>query len=192
VVVLTVAHLVFTQVFTFCTKLLCLLFKLGQFLLVPLADYGAHLSTHFSSPNISLGLLVLSGIVIVLLVMSFLALAIYLKFNIRVTRKKNQFWNLDNDLHLYAMIYLIFKTYMISLNGVTVSICFLSLVEWNFLRQIPGGCISHSPRVIEFSTYNYIAAADLGVLLSLITDNQFFGLNIWVFALISLVMYCIV
>lgn len=137
-------------------------------------------------------MLALSGVAIVLLVMVLLSLVIYLKFNIRVIRKKNIFWNLDNDLHLYAMIYLIFKTFMISLNGVTVSICFLSLVAWNFHRQMTGGCISRSPRVIEFSPYNYIAAADLGVLLSLITKNHFFGLNIWIFAVLSLVIYGIV
>jgi len=169
IVVLTVVHLVFTQVFTFCTKLLSLLLKLGQFLLVPLVDYGAHCYSQISNSTSSIPIMVLSGIVLVLLSMSVKVLAVYLKFNIRVMRKKNLFWNLDNDLHLYGMIYLIFKAVFLSLNGVTISICFLSLVAWYFHQKMPGSSINHSSRVIEYSPYNYIAAADLGVMLSLIS-----------------------
>jgi hypothetical protein len=55
-----------------------------------------------------------------------------------------------------------------------------------------GGCIVHCARVIEYSPYNYVAAADVGVLLSIVTKNQYFGLNVWIFAAGSLIIYCIV
>jgi hypothetical protein len=57
-------------------------------------------------------------------------------------RKKNSVWNLDNDIHVYALAYLIFKTYFISFNGTTISICFLSLSVAYFLLQTKGGCIN--------------------------------------------------
>lgn len=187
-----VAHFIFTQVFTFCTKMLCLLLRLGQFLVVPLADYGAHCYSQFYNPNSTISIRILSSIVLVLLITSAVALVVYLKFNIRVLRKKNIFWNLDNDLHVYALVYLIYKAVLLSFTQITISICFLSLVVWYFHHQMKGGCIVRCARVIEYSPYNYVAAADLGVLLSIVTKSQYFGLNVWIFGVGSLVIYCIV
>jgi hypothetical protein len=76
-------------------------------------------------------MLVLNGIIIV----------IYLKFNIRMIRKKNSLWNLDNDLHLYGFIYLAFKASFLSVHPPTIAICFLSLVVWHFHKDMPGGCV---------------------------------------------------
>jgi len=119
-------------------------------------------------------------------------LGVYHKFNIRLLRKKNTLWNLSNDPQLYALAYRAFKTVFLSHNGATVSLCFLSLVVWFFHRSLPGGSINRLQHIIERSVFNYVAAADLGVLLSLVTKNQSFGMNIWIFATASFAIYACV
>ena len=58
-----------------------------------------------------------------------------LKFELRMLRKKNRVWNLDNDLHVYAFSYLIFKTYYITFNGTNIPICFISLIVAYYLLK---------------------------------------------------------
>lgn len=104
-------------------------------------------------------------------------------------RKKNTVWNLDNDIHVYALLYIIFKTYFISFNGTTISICFLSLAAWYFLLRMDSGCINKMERRIERSTYYAIAATDFAALVSLITQNPLFGLYLWILVFGSVIVY---
>lgn len=64
-----------------------------------------------------------------------------LKFELRMLRKNNVFWNLDNDIHFYGISYLIFKTIVITLTDVSVCLCLVSLVVWFYHRQDEGGCV---------------------------------------------------
>jgi hypothetical protein len=86
-------------------------------------------------------------------------------------RKKNSVWNLSNDIHVYALAYFAFKTYFISFNGTTISICFLSLAVTYFLLRTNSGCINHIEKRIERSTYYGIAATDFAALTSLVIGN---------------------
>jgi hypothetical protein len=63
-------------------------------------------------------------------------------------RKKNSVWNLSNDIHVYALGYITFKCYFISLNGTLISICLLSLAVAYFLLQTDSGCINRVERRI--------------------------------------------
>jgi hypothetical protein len=104
-------------------------------------------------------------------------------------RKKNSVWNLNNDIHVYGLAYLAFKTYFITINGTTISICFLSLAVTYFLLRMGSGCINQIERRIERTTYYGIAATDFAVLASLLLGNQYFGLYLWMLALGSVVVF---
>jgi hypothetical protein len=80
-----------------------------------------------------LGMKALDGITFILINFAVMFVLVLMKFEIRMLRKKNTVWNLNNDIHVYAMTYLIFKTYFISFYGTTISICFLSLTIAYFL-----------------------------------------------------------
>ncbi len=104
-------------------------------------------------------------------------------------RKKNSVWNLSNDIHVYALAYITFKCYFISLNGTIISICLLSLAVAYFLLQDKSGCINPVERNIERATYYGIAATDLAALASLLLSNEYFGLYVWMLTLGSVVVF---
>ena len=95
---------------------------------------------------------------------------------------------MSNDIHVYALAYITFKSYFISLNGTLISICLLSLVVAYFLLQTDSGCINRIERRIERITYYGIAATDFAVLTSLLLNNEYFGLYVWMLALGSIIV----
>ena len=142
ITLLTAIHFIFSSVFSFCSKLLSFLMMLVGYFLVPLVNFAAYCLIQAGDQNQGGGMRALSVITFILINLPVVMVLFLLKFEIRMLRKKNSVWNLDNDIHVYALAYLIFKTYFISFNGTTISICFLSLSVAYFLLQAEGGCIN--------------------------------------------------
>lgn len=111
------------------------------------------------------------------------------KFEIRMLRKRNNVWNLDNDLHLYALSFIALKTYFISFYGTTISICLLSLGISYFLFQMDCGCINKIERNVERSSYYVLAATDFAALVSLATNNEVLGVYSWILSFGSIVAF---
>lgn len=189
VVLLTALHFAFSSVFSFCSKLLSFLLKLVEYFLVPLVNFAAYCMLQIGDQKQSAGTQVLNVLTFLFINFTTLVVLVMLKFEIRMLRKKNSVWNLSNDIHVYGLAYLIFKTYFISLNGTTISICFLSLAVAYFLLRTDSGCINKIERRIERSTYYGIAATDFAALTSLIVGNEYFGLYLWVLSLGSVVFF---
>lgn len=106
-------------------------------------------------------------------------------------RKKNIFWNLDNDIHLFGYVYSAFKVTVITLTDVSISLCLLSLVVWYYHRQMRGGCVGRQEKVMEYSIYNYVAAADISVLVYLVVGESKWAFGLWVLLILSSLAHCI-
>lgn len=142
IVLLTALHFIFSSVFNFCSKLLSFLVKLMEYFLVPMVNFAAYCYLKLGEGSQSAGNQALNAITLIFINLSVLIVLVLLKFELRMLRKKNTVWNLNNDIHVYALAYLIFKTYFISFNGTTISICFLSLTIAYFLLRTDSGCIN--------------------------------------------------
>lgn len=188
VALLGALHFLFSSVFSMCSKVLSFLVKVAEYLLVPLVNFAAYCLVQMGESRQEDGMQALSAITFILINLTVLAVLVLLKFEIRMLRKKNSVWNLDNDIHVYALGYLAFKTYFISLNGTTISICFLSLAVAYFLLRTSSGCINRIERSIERSTYYGIAATDLAALASLVAENEYLGMYVWMVSLGSVVI----
>ena len=106
-------------------------------------------------------------------------------------RKRNLFWNLDNDIHLYGLLYLVFKSLVISLNGVSASICVLSVAVWVYHRQLSGGCVGKQAKLIEYSLYNYVVAGDVSVLVYLAFGDAQWAFGLWVVLIGCALVLCV-
>ena len=100
-------------------------------------------------------------------------------------------WNINNDIHFYGMLYLIFKTLVICIDGVSPFICLVSLGVWYYHRSIASGCIGKTEHTMEVSFYHYIAATDLSVLLSSITASQNLAFALWIFLMACIIFDCL-
>jgi hypothetical protein len=189
VVLLTALHFIFSSVFTFCTKLLSIMLKIFEYFFVPLVNFSAYCLVQAGDPSQATGGRVIYALTFLFINLTVLVVLVSLKFEIRMLRKKNSVWNLSNDIHVYALAYITFKCYFISLNGTVISICLLSLAVAYFLLQTDSGCVSRIERLIERISYYGIAATDLAALASLLLNNEYFGLYVWMLALGSVVVF---
>jgi len=135
------AHFIFDSVFTTVTKIFSLTLKLLQYLIVPFVDLAFTGYLDMLNPNNDISLSLLGALTFFSSLATTAVVLLSLKFEIRFLRKKNIFWNLDNDVHFYGILYLVFKTIIITTTDVSTSLCLLSLVVWFYHRQLSGGCI---------------------------------------------------
>jgi hypothetical protein len=95
IVILVATHLIFASVFPICTKLLSALLKLCYCLVVPLTDFLVYAANEFWNATNIIDQ-ISSAAACVLICLIYLAVIIQLKFDLRMLRKKNAIWNLDN------------------------------------------------------------------------------------------------
>lgn len=135
------AHFVFGSVFSIFTKFLCVSLKLLAYLIVPFVDLAFNGYQNMLDPNATIGVNIFAGIFFFTSIISIIVSFLAVKFDLRMMRKKNVFWNLDNDVHFYGVLYLVFKTMIITLTDVSVSLCLLSLGVWFYHRRFNAGCV---------------------------------------------------
>ena len=70
----------------------------------------------------------------VLVHMVLVMVIIVVKFNIRMIRKDNELWNVDNEFHLYGYVFMVFKVYLIAVEGVSLWSMVYSIGGWWMLR----------------------------------------------------------
>lgn len=110
----------------------------------------------------------------------------------RILRKNTIFWNLDNRVHFYGLLFLIYKTVYIATGEVSLLLCLMSLGIWYFHRLQTGGAIGYAENIIEYSLFNFIVATDLGVAVSVASDNSVFAFSIWIVAMGFALGSCVV
>ena len=181
-------HFVFPSIFEFLSKMLLLLFKFHRYLVVPLGDYLVYciVQTHSGSSVIGAAL---CGILAVLLSCTLLATAVQLKFDIHILRKKNPYWSLDNDLHLYAFLFMWFRGVMVGATGTSIGICLVSAGVWFFVGRMDGGSVNKPQRLTERIFYDYLLIGDICVALSLFIDDQEVAFNTWLVLMGLVVAY---
>ena len=112
-----------------------------------------------------------------------------MKFDIHILRKKNPYWTLNNDLHLYSYLFLLLKGFIIASAGISLGVCLLSIGIWVFLRSMKGGAVNPPQRLTERIFYDYVLVNDLSVAVSLIFSDQEAAFNSWLLAFGVLVVY---
>ncbi len=80
VVILTALHFIFSSVFTFCTKLLSLLLKIFEYLLVPFVNFSAYCLVQASDPSQATGGRVICALTFFFINLTVLVVLVALKF----------------------------------------------------------------------------------------------------------------
>jgi hypothetical protein len=186
------AHFLFGNVFKIVTKYLGFSIKFLHYFIVSYIDFIVVCYKQMANFSDGATLTLLAAINLALSIPFVIIILVCVKFELRLMRKKNIIWNLDNDVHFYGTFYLIFKTFVIAYSDNSVSLCLLSLGVWFYHRQYTGGCIGRRQKVIEYSIYNYIAAADLSVLVYLAYNDTRWALGTWIVLVSCEIIYCLV
>jgi len=142
------AHFVFSSVFSTVTKMLSFSLKILSYLIVPIIDLAITGYLDMLHPSSGLSLSIFGAIAFFSSMVLLAAILLTLKFELRVMRKQNIFWNLDNDVQFYGLSYVVFKTFIISFTDVSASLCLLSLGVWFYHKQMKGGCIGKQSKAI--------------------------------------------
>jgi hypothetical protein len=135
------AHFLFGSVFPIVTKYLGFSIKFCQYLIVPYIDLLVVSFKDMIDFSDGPTLTILGTLNFILCAPCLAVILVCVKFELRIMRKKNIFWNLDNNVHFYATLFLLFKTTVVTLNNVSISLCLLSLGVWFYHRSLKGGCI---------------------------------------------------
>ena len=128
------AHFLFGSVFPIVTKYLGFSIKFCHFLIVPYMDLLVVSFKDMVDFTDGAMLTILGTVNFILCVPCLAVILVCMKFELRIMRKKNIFWNLDNDVHFYATLFLLFKTTVITFSGNSISLCLLSLGVWFYHR----------------------------------------------------------
>jgi hypothetical protein len=190
ILILTAFHCIFASVFAILTRILSLTIKLSHYFIVPLLDLAVSGYLVMVDPGSDLNSSILGGVTAFTTVVPVIALLVQIKFEIRMLRKKVTLWNLDNDVHFYGSVFLVFKTIVVAFSGATIPLCLLSIGVWYYHRQFVGGCVGAGEKVMEYSFYNYVVAADVGVLVSLLGGSQMLAFSVWVVLMGCFVFNC--
>ena len=116
------------------SNVLSYMLKISTFCIVPLVDLGVTRFLSIGAPSTSTPEAILAVILVVLL-FPVLTLCLLLEFfELRLLRKKTIFWNVDNGVHYYGILYQAYKAMVIAYEDRVELWCLIGLVIWFYHR----------------------------------------------------------